>query len=77
MKKAGFKNIRFHDKLDLVRKSSKRIYQLGMIAYPITWLLSILRIIPRSMHGNTITSLNQKKLVDKDMVTYGVFVAEK
>ena len=29
------------------------------------------------MHGNTITSINQKKLVDNEIVTYGVFVAEK
>lgn len=77
LKKAGFKNIKFHDKLDSVKKSSKKIYQLGMLAYPITLLLSFLRIIPKSMHGNTITSLNQKRLVDNDMVTYGVFVAEK
>lgn len=77
LKKAGFKNIKFHDKLDSVKKSSKKIYQLGMFSYPITLLLSFLRIIPKSMHGNTITSLNQKRLVDNDMVTYGVFVAEK
>ena len=77
LKKAGFRNITFHDKLDSVKKSSKRIYRLGMMSYPITLLFSFLRIIPKSMHGNTISSLNQKRLVDNDMVTYGVFVAEK
>jgi len=77
LKKAGFKNIVFHDKLDSVRKSSRRIYHLGIIIYPITLLLSLLKIIPKSEHLDTVASINQKGLVDNDMVTYGIFVAEK
>jgi len=77
LEEAGFKKIIFYDKLDSVRKSSKKIYQLGILFYPITLLFSFLRIIPKSMHGNTIASIMQRKLVNNNIVTYGVFVAEK
>lgn len=77
LKKVGFKKVKFFNKLDSVRKSSNRLYRLGVIAYPFTLILSILKLIPKSMHKNTIAGINQKKLVDNNMVTYGVFVAEK
>ena len=78
LKKAGFKNIRFFDKSHDIEKTSKRIYRLGIMGYPFTFLLSFFGIIPKNVHGNTIAMLNQKKLmVDRRLVGYGVFVAEK
>ena len=74
---AGFKNIQFHDKLKTVRKCCDRIYKLGIGAYPFTLFLSKMRIIPKNMHGHAIGCINQKKLVNHNMVTYGVFLAEK
>ena len=77
LKKAGFKNIIFHDKLESIKKSSKKIRRLGIFSYPLILLLSLLKIIPKSMHGNAIACINQKRLFDNGMLTYGVFVAEK
>lgn len=77
LKEAGFKNINFYDKSKHVKKSSKRMYLLSVVAYPITWSLSKIRLIPQNVHGNTIACYNQKKVVDYNLVTYGVFVAEK
>lgn len=77
LKKTGFKNIRFYDKLNSVKKSTRRVHNIALIAYPITFCLYLLKIIPKTIHGNTIACFNAKRLVDNDMVTYGAFVADK
>jgi len=77
LEKAGFKNIRFYDKQKAVKKSSGRIYILGLIAYPFTSFLSSIRIVSKNMHGTAVSAINQKKLLDKKIITYGIFVAEK
>jgi len=77
LKKAGFKNVKFYDKFKTIRKCSDDIYVKGIIPYPFTWLLSRIGIMPKSMHGLFIGCINQKKLCDNNMVTYGVFIAEK
>lgn len=77
LNKAGFKNIKFYDKFKTVRKCSDEIYVKGIPFYPISWLLFKIGVIPRSMHGLAIGCINQKKLYKNNMVTYGVFIAEK
>lgn len=76
MKKAGFKNIRFHDKLESIKKSSFGINRWGHLAYPFSLILSRLRFIPKNIHDNVIACINQKKVFG-NIATYGVFVAEK
>jgi cyclopropane fatty-acyl-phospholipid synthase-like methyltransferase len=77
LKKAGFKNIKFHDKSEMVKRSSDRIYRLGILAYPLTLILSGTKLIPKDLYRNILAAVNQKKLVDNKMVAYGIFVAEK
>ena len=77
LKEAGFKNIKFYDKRRAVKKSSRRIYRLGIVAYPFTLLLSTMKIISESMHGTIVAAINQKKLLDDNIIMYGVFVAKK
>jgi cyclopropane fatty-acyl-phospholipid synthase-like methyltransferase len=73
----GFRNIFFEDKTHAVRRSSVRIYRFGLAAYSVTLLLSVLRMIHETVHGHSIACINQKRLVDNDIVVYGVFSAEK
>ncbi len=77
MKKAGFKNIIFCDKTNEVRKISNRMYFIGVAFYPLFWSLSALRLIPQKMYEHNLSCLVQKQLVDRRMVCYGTFVAEK
>jgi len=71
LKKAGFKNIVFHDKLDTIKKSSRMLYYYGLITYPIEFVKSKLGI-----GIDNFSTFYQKKLYE-GIATYGVFVAEK
>lgn len=77
MRQAGFVNVSYTDKLQSVLEAVRRIYLRGIAGYPLTLVLSGLGIIPREIHGHTITAVEQKRMADRGIVTYGVFVAEK
>ncbi len=77
LEKAGFKNIKLFNKTNAVRKSSAKAYRLGVIAYPISLLLYKLGIITEEMHKNTLSCIDQKRLLDRDLVTYAIFSADK
>ena len=77
MVNAGFRNVEYHNKKENVRRSSNIIHLLGVLGYPLTWLGSTLGLVPKNMHGNTLASIYQKRLADQDLVTYGIFLAEK
>ena len=68
---AGFKNIVFHDMRSNVKKSSDRLYYLGLLASPLNFILSKLGIMRENF-----SPVYQKALFER-MATYGVFVAEK
>ncbi len=76
LRKAGFKNIKFHDKTKEIRPSSRRMYTLGCFLFPASLVLSKLNMIPKCMHEHTVTCISQKKAFD-NFIIYGVFVAEK
>ena len=71
LKKAGFKNIKYHDKIDNIKKSSRRLYRWGLFTYPIEFIKSKLGI-----GRENFSTFYQKKLFE-GICTYGVFVAEK
>lgn len=77
LKNAGFKKIIFYDKFDSIKKSSKRIYRLGILVYPVVAIFTKFKIIPKSIMGTAITAISQKRLADNKIVTYGIFVATK
>lgn len=76
LKKVGFKNIKFYDKTDEVMPSSRRIALYGYLFFPITLILSKLKIISKNIHEHAITCINQKKTF-LNFTMYGVFAAEK
>ena len=77
LSQVGFKNIKFYDKKKEVYKTSWMIHRRAKHLFPITFLLSKLRLIPQMWHDFVIANYNQKLLMDQNIVTYGVFVADK
>lgn len=77
MLRAGFCDIKFFDKNSEVRKSSQRIWRLGLLLYLAIKALSFCRIIPKSMLGHARACLAQKMLFERGIVIYGVFTGEK
>lgn len=72
LERAGFRNIVFHDMLPNIRKSSEKLYRLGLLSYPFAFLASKIGI-----SRENFSTLFQKALFERGIATYGVFVAEK
>ncbi len=77
LEQAGFANICYTDRLQSVLESARRIHLRGIAAYPLTYLLSRLGLIPREIHGHTVTAVEQRRMAETGIVTYGIFAAEK
>ena len=73
----GFKNIQYYDKKEAVKKASWYIHRKAKLFYPFTLLFSKLKIIPQIWHHHTIAGYNFKLCMDRGIITYGIFVAEK
>ena len=71
LKQAGFKNVVFHDMLTNIKKSSKRIYYLGLVSAPTRLFLSKIGVTREDL-----SNYYQKALLEK-IATHGVFVADK
>lgn len=76
LRKTGFKNIEFYDKTDEVIPSSGRIAFYGYLAFPFSFILNRLKIIPKKLHEHIIAMINQQKTF-YNFTCYGVFVAKK
>ena len=76
LKKLGFKNIKFYDKTDEVMPSSRRMALYGYLFFPVTFIMSKLKLISKNIHGHTVACINQKKTL-QNFTIYGAFYAEK
>ncbi len=76
LRKAGFKNINFYDKTNEVIPSSRRMVVYGYLAFPISFVLSKLKLISKNLHEHIIAMINQRKTFH-NFAVYGVFTAEK
>lgn len=79
MEKAGFRKIKYYDKLSEIKKSRERIFLLGVLGYPFTWILSRIGLIERNLRDHAIACVCQKRLLSdtNNIATYGIFVAQK
>jgi len=77
LKDAGFKKVKYIDKLKEVKPTTRIMSRLGYMGYPFLKLLGLIKVVPKSMAGHSVSCINQKRLVDNKLATYGVFVAEK
>jgi len=77
LKKTGFNHIRYYDKRNEVLPSSQQIYHIAFFTFPILIVLVFLHLFPKKTLGNSISMIRQEAMFDRDMLTYGVFTAEK
>lgn len=71
---AGFTVIRWEDRTRQVMPSSRRMTAGGYLLYPFTAALTALRIIPRSLHENTLTMMRQGRVLGR-FAMYGLVEA--
>ncbi len=74
--RAGFTNITWQNKTDQVIPSSQRIRQIGLWIWPVTHILSLIRIVPRALHDNSLTMIEQAKAFTT-FAEYGVVLAQR
>ena len=73
----GFKNIHFFDKSEEVKRSSFGIYMRGILFYHTALFLSWFGLVPKNIMGTFLAAINQRRLAKKNIVKYGIFVADK
>lgn len=71
---AGFANIIWEDRTVQVMPSSRRMTAGGYLLSPFTAALAALRVIPRSLHENTLTMMRQGHVLGR-FAMYGVVTA--
>ena len=74
---AGFRNMRFLDKTEETKPSSKILYKRMRLFYPVVSFLNWLHIIPNVLLKNSKAGIAQWKLVKSGVSCYGVFYGEK
>ncbi|MBI2106173.1 class I SAM-dependent methyltransferase [Candidatus Woesearchaeota archaeon] len=77
LKKAGFKDVGFVDKTNNIRKNINKVHLMGKFLYFLLKPLSIFNLVPEIEFENTITMINQKKLVEIGILGHGIFYAKK
>lgn len=76
-KKAGFKNVKFINKTDNIKKNLNKVYLMGRFLYLLLKPLKSIKAVPEIEFENTITMINQKKLVEIGILGHGMFYAKK
>jgi cyclopropane fatty-acyl-phospholipid synthase-like methyltransferase len=77
LRAAGFVELACEDKTEAIRPSSRRMFYMGQVLYPLISLLVFLRLAPPSVRGCAIAVLRQKRLFDAGWARYCVFLARK
>jgi cyclopropane fatty-acyl-phospholipid synthase-like methyltransferase len=77
LEEVGFKNIKFWDKTREVSPSSKKLYNMCRIGYPIAKITEKLKITPELLVKNNLAGIVQHKAVKIGLGGYGVFYGEK
>jgi len=74
---AGFNNIVAEDKSDEVRPSSKKLYNMCRIGYPISKLTGLLGLTPKLLTLNNLAGIKQYEGGNSGLFCYVVFYAKK
>lgn len=77
MKEVGFRNVRFWDKTEEVKPSSKILYRRTLMLHPFAKILHRFGLISSAVFKNGPAGIAQYKLVQTGAGGYGVFYAEK
>jgi ubiquinone/menaquinone biosynthesis C-methylase UbiE len=77
LKKAGFKNMKYWDKTEAIKISSKKLYLMCLFCLPFLKVIEWLRLTPKLLTDNGLAGLAQYNMVKEGLAGYGVFYAEK
>lgn len=77
LKEAGFKNARYFNKTKEIEKSVTDIWNRSRLASPLLLILRCLGLATKTEMENLLATRSQKKMYDKGLFGYGVFVADK
>ena len=76
LEEAGFANIRYIDKTKAVGKSIVDIWRISCMVSPL-FMLKYIGLVSETETENLLATYSQKKMYEKGLVGYGIFVAEK
>lgn len=74
---AGFHDIEAEDKSDEARPSSKKLYRMCRIAYPISKITGLLGLTPKLLTLNNLAGIKQYEGGNSGLLCYVVFYAKK
>ncbi len=77
LESAGFVHVEFLDKLSGIQKGIDRTHRTCVLSFPLSYILSAARLLPREFHGHTKALMAIRQLFALGVVTYGGFVAQK
>jgi len=77
MEEVGFKSIKFWDKTQEILPSSKKLYNMCRIGYPIAKLTEKMKITSNILTKNNLAGIVQYESVKIGLGGYGVFYGEK
>ena len=77
MEGVGFRKIRFWDKTEEIKPSSKIMFRRTYFSYPIAYLAATLGIVPELLLKNNKSGIVQGELVNSGVAGYAVFCGEK
>lgn len=77
MEKEGFTNVTFWNKTKNTLPSSKRLYQMCKIGYPLSRITEKIGITPSLLTANNLAGIAQYRMVVNGLAGYGVFLGVK
>lgn len=77
LKVTGFRDIEAKDKSDEARPSSKKLYRMCRIGYPISKITGLLGLTPKLLTLNNLAGIKQYEGGNSGLLCYGVFYAKK
>lgn len=76
LNRAGFKNIKFIDKTNVINKTVKELYKIGILTIPLH-ILRFIGLVSKEEADNFLAVIAQKNMYDIGLFGYGLFYAEK
>jgi len=77
MKEVGFRNVKFWDKTEEIKPSSKILYRRTSLLHPFAKILYKFGLISPTVFKSGLAGIAQYKLVKRGIGGYGVFYGEK
>lgn len=77
LEKNGFKNIKYINKTEQIKRNKNILYWRAKLAHPLLQLLGRLKLVAKVQSEHGYAPIFQKELIEKGIMGYGIFYAEK